>query len=160
MSDSPLIAPDSCVFIEAARVPKGLCNLLFRLAGDGAFRICQLPGVRVEVERNLKRLGREAELTGLLSRCEVLKCVVDQSRIDDGDASRLLAAMGDPEDVPIALDLKAVQPRPKAFVTSNRKHWKDDRLRPLVGVEVPYPDQLLKRLGVQPPPKPKQKPRT
>lgn len=52
-ANPPLVGLDSCVFIEAAKIPNGLCKIIVELATKRIYRILLVPRVDYEVRKEL-----------------------------------------------------------------------------------------------------------
>lgn len=95
-----IAALDACVFIEAARVPGGLCNVILAFAETGELEVLVAPQVIAEVDANLtsdhqrRRLGRWREFW--------VVCSQPASEHVDSETAQFLTLMGHAADVPIA----------------------------------------------------------
>lgn len=156
IASSFLVGLDSCVFIEAAKTPNGLCNIILRIATQRTFRVLLVPRVELEVRREFRKHGIETQFDAWIQACDVVRCPIpNRQQLREGKAV-LNGLITHHPDVRVAVSLWLI--RPRYFVTANtkdRKDWNAARLRaPLGGVEIKKPRPFLKHaFGYEPPKK-------
>lgn len=63
-----------------------------------------------------------------------------------GEIDRMTACLQDPDDAPIAVDMKFARVRPHLFVSSNKAHWKQTVGDAIGGVRIVRSKDFAERL--------------
>jgi hypothetical protein len=133
-----VVGLDSCVFIEAVRIPGGFCAEILSFAEAGDFRLFLVDNVEAECRRR--------ELTPeQLQQIEDWFALPDIRRASAATPAEMLGVRF-PEyavirprlrhDADVAIALAVKDARPDLFVSGNRRHWKPSLSPLLNGVRV------------------------
>jgi hypothetical protein len=142
----PLVGLDSCIFVEAAKVPSGLCAIIVELATKGLFRVLLVPRVHYEVRKELGPAGLLPKYEEWLELSDVYACRPPTTREIRDSVPFLWPRVTHCPDYRVAVSVRTFTPR--YFVTSNTKDRKDWKRSPelraaLGGTSVVVPKQYL-----------------
>jgi|SRR5579883_1915495 len=157
----PLVGLDSCVFIEAAKVPNGVCNVIVTLATQKLYRVLLVPRVHYEVRKELEPVGLLPVYEDWLAQSDVVSCRPPTTKEIRDSVPFIWPRITHCPDYRIAVSVRTFTPR--YFITSNTRDRKDWNRTPelragLGGTAVVVPKQYLVDLGVSIPSRNKPKP--
>ena len=107
-----------------------------------------------EARRALRTYGEEAQLEVFLEQCDRLDQCPETTPAVLGltdeeyqaEIDRMTACLRDPDDAPIALDMRYAAVRPHLFVSSNKAHWKQTAGDAIGGVRIATSKDFAARL--------------
>lgn len=161
-----IIAPDACVLIEGIhlrgrtsphrkRGPATYPSVrILRAAQLKWYRLYVVDRALSEARRALRAYGEEEELDAVLAACDLLNGCPETTAASvclspegyQAELDRMTACLRDPDDAPIAVDLRFAAVKPHLFVSSNHTHWRQSVGDAIGGVRIVRSTELARRL--------------